>query len=204
MASLGESGEVRSRAGMPARSSWPIADVARRAAPYAAFGGVAASASIGFLRFGLSAEAVVAAFVLAVLLWLSAIDIARRIVPNVIVLPAAALVLLAHLGFEPGRWREWVLAAVGTAAFLFLWRWISRGSLGMGDVKLGLLLGAALGSDVVAGLLIGTCAAAAFGLVLVARGGRDTLAATIPYVPFLAFGAVVVLLVGGSSARGLL
>jgi prepilin signal peptidase PulO-like enzyme (type II secretory pathway) len=202
VASLGEAAEVRTTAGVPARSSSAIADAARNAVAYGALAVVAAAASLAFLCFGLSADAVVAAFVLAVLVWLSAIDVARRIVPNRIVLPAAALVLLAHLGLHPARWREWMLATLGTASFLFLARRISRQGLGMGDVKLGLLLGAALGSGVVLGLLIGTGAGAAFGLLLVARRGRETLATTIPYVPFLAFGAIVALLVSESSAGG--
>ena len=46
------------------------------------------------LRFGLTADAVVAAFFCAVLVVISAIDLERRIIPNRIVLPATAIVLV--------------------------------------------------------------------------------------------------------------
>jgi len=48
-----------------------------------------------FWKFGLSGDAAVASFFCIVLVVLSAIDIDRRIVPNKIVLPAAAIVLVA-------------------------------------------------------------------------------------------------------------
>jgi prepilin signal peptidase PulO-like enzyme (type II secretory pathway) len=62
--------------------------------------------------------------------------------------------------------------------------------MGMGDVKLGVLLGVALGQDVVAALLIGMLSAVPAALFVMSRGR----AAALPYGPFLALGAAVVLL----------
>ena len=56
-----------------------------------------------FLRFGVSGRAFVGAFFCAVLVVLSAIDFERRILPNVIVLPSAAVVLVAQLALYPDR-----------------------------------------------------------------------------------------------------
>ena len=96
------------------------------------------------LRFGATAEALVAAAFCAVLVAIAAIDTERRIVPNRIVLPAAA-------AFSP-RASCWSRASSGRSprsprparcsSSLSLY----PAGLGMGDVKLALLLGAALGA----------------------------------------------------------
>jgi len=68
--------------------------------------------------------------------------------------------------------------------------------LGMGDVKLALLLGAALGTDVVGAVLLGTVAAAVFGLVLMVRNGAEARKRAIAFGPFLALGGLIALLLG--------
>src|SRR5207247_8000840 len=55
------------------------------------------------LAFGLTAKAAVAAFFCAVLVAVSAIDAEHRIIPNRIVLPAAAVVLAADTALTIGR-----------------------------------------------------------------------------------------------------
>jgi Flp pilus assembly protein protease CpaA len=53
-----------------------------------------------------------------VLVVLSAIDLEHRIVPNRIVVPAAAIVLLAQTALHPSP--EWTLGALGASGFLLL------------------------------------------------------------------------------------
>jgi prepilin signal peptidase PulO-like enzyme (type II secretory pathway) len=57
-----------------------------------------------------------------------------------------------------------------------------------------LLLGFALGSAVLPALMVGTLAAAFAGAILLLREGGDARRRTIPFGPFLAFGAVAVML----------
>ena len=64
-----------------------------------------------FLAFGWSGKSFVAAFFCVTLVAISAIDISHRIVPNVIVLPAAAIVLVSMTLLEPSL--EWTLGAFG-------------------------------------------------------------------------------------------
>src|SRR5205085_2341689 len=71
-----------------------------------------------FVRFGLSGRAAVAAFFCVVLVAISAIDLIHRIIPNRIVVPAAALVLVAQTALRPSP--EWALASLGAALFLFV------------------------------------------------------------------------------------
>jgi leader peptidase (prepilin peptidase)/N-methyltransferase len=148
-----------------------------------------------FLVFGVSLDAVVAAFFCAVLVAISAIDLEHRIIPNVIVLPAAAAVLIANTLLHPGL--EWALAALGCSAFLFLAVLAYPSGMGMGDVKLALLLGAALGRTAPTALMIGMLAALVPAAVLFARHGSAARKMAIPFGPFLALGGVVALFVGG-------
>jgi leader peptidase (prepilin peptidase)/N-methyltransferase len=147
-----------------------------------------------FLAFGWSGKSFVAAFFCAVLVTISATDLSHRIVPNVIVLPAAAMVLVAQTALEPSA--EWALAAFGASFFLFLAALAYPKGMGMGDVKLALLLGAMLGRTVPVGLMLGMVAALVPSMVLFARHGSAARKMAIPFAPFLAFGAIVALFFG--------
>jgi leader peptidase (prepilin peptidase) / N-methyltransferase len=147
-----------------------------------------------FVAFGLSGEACVAAFFCVVLVVLSAIDLTHRIVPNRIVLPAALVVLVAQTALEPSP--EWALGALGASGFLFVAALAYPAGMGMGDVKLALLLGAMLGRTVPVGLMVGMVAALVPSVVLLARNGSAARKMGIPFAPFLALGALVALFAG--------
>ncbi len=145
-------------------------------------------------KFGLSADAAVAAFFCAALVAVSATDLEHRIVPNRVVVPAAAVVLLAQTALHPSI--EWVLAGFGVSGFLFAAALAYPKGMGMGDVKLALLLGAMLGRTVPVALMLGMLAALVPSLVLVARHGARARKMGIPFAPFLALGGVVALFAG--------
>jgi leader peptidase (prepilin peptidase) / N-methyltransferase len=147
-----------------------------------------------FLGLGVTADAVVAAFFCAVLVVLSAIDIEHRILPDRIVLPSAALVLVAQTVLHPSV--EWGIGALGASLFLFVAVLAYPRGMGMGDVKLALLLGAMLGRTVPVALMVGMLAALVPAVVLLARHGSAARKMAIPFGPFLAFGSVVTLFAG--------
>jgi leader peptidase (prepilin peptidase)/N-methyltransferase len=146
------------------------------------------------LAFGLSAYAAVAAFFCATLVAVSVTDLERRIIPNRIVLPATAIVLLAQTVLEPSP--EWALGAFGASLFLFLAALAYPAGMAMGDVKLALLLGAMLGRTVPVAMMIAMIAAIVPAIVLLARHGSAARKMGIPFGPFLALGAVVTLFAG--------
>src|ERR671936_2684473 len=121
------------------------------------------------LKFGFSGRAAVAAFFCAVLVTVPPTDLTHRIVPNRIVLPAAALVLVAQTALRPSP--EWALAAFGAAFFLFAAAFAYPAGMGMGDVKLALLMGAALGRYVPVAMMAGMIAALLPSIVVFARHG---------------------------------
>jgi leader peptidase (prepilin peptidase)/N-methyltransferase len=146
------------------------------------------------LVFGLTAYAAVAAFFCATLVAVSVTDLERRIIPNRIVLPAAAAVLVAQTMLEPSP--EWALGALGASLFLFLAALAYPAGMGMGDVKLALLLGAMLGRTVPVAMMIAMLAALVPAVVLLARHGSAARKMGIPFGPFLALGGVVTLFAG--------
>ena len=146
------------------------------------------------LRFGLSRDAVVAAFVSTLLVAISVTDLEHRIVPNRIVVPGAVAVLLAQTALHPGP--EWAIGAVGAAGFLLLAALAYPAGMGMGDVKLALLMGAALGRVVPVALMVGMLSALVPSAVLFARHGAGARKMGIPLAPFLALGTIVGLFAG--------
>lgn len=170
---------------------WLPASTRLRAGAATAGAGLAAAA---LLRFGVGPRGLIAAFFLAVLVLLAAVDLERCLLPNKVLLPAAGIVLVAQLAFFGDRAAEWVGYSLGAAAVVLVLALVSRGGVGMGDVKLSLLLGAALGEEVLAAVLIGLIAIWPVALFLLVRDGGAARKRALPLGPALAFGATVVTL----------
>jgi leader peptidase (prepilin peptidase) / N-methyltransferase len=146
--------------------------------------------------FGVNARGVVGAVFAAVLVVLSAIDLERRIIPNRIVLPATLAVLLIQAAFSPERTVEAVVAALAAALVLYLPLVLYPAGMGMGDVKLALLLGAALGKSVVVALVVGLVAPLPVAILVLLLRGPGARKTAIPFGPFLALGGLVALFFG--------
>ena len=146
------------------------------------------------IRYGIHAETLVMIFFICVLVAISRVDLERRIIPNRLVVPAWIAVLLAHLAIHPGHWLEWLVASFGAGVFFLVVALVNPGGLGMGDVKLALLIGAALGWAVTAALLLGTIAAGVVAAIMLFKEGSSARKRAIPLGPFLAGAAIVVVL----------
>jgi len=139
------------------------------------------------------AEEALSGFVGAILVAIAAIDISSRRVPNRIVVPSTALVIAAQIVFAPGQAVECVLAALLAGVALLIPNLIRSSSMGMGDVKLAMLLGATLGWGVLGALEIAFVSVLPFALVARARGRSRGRSASLPFAPFMAFGALFVM-----------
>ncbi len=147
---------------------------------------------------------------LAVLAVLSWHDLRRRRIPTAIVNPATAVgaAVLAGTAWRSGaplRFGAAVATAAAAYAAFGLLHALKPEGLGYGDVRLSGLLGLFVGwlgpTAMLTGTLLGAAGAAAVGLALLIRQ-RD-ITATLPFGPFLAAGAVVVVLLHGSAPLGL-
>src|SRR6266511_1677329 len=146
------------------------------------------------LAFGLTLRAAIAALFCCVLVAISAVDFRHRIVPDRIVLPATVLVLAAQTVREPSL--EWPLGALGASLFLFVAVLAYPAGMGMGDVKLALLMGAALGKTAAVALMLGMLSALLPAAFLLARHGQAARKIAIPFAPFLALGSIIALFAG--------
>jgi leader peptidase (prepilin peptidase)/N-methyltransferase len=175
-----------------------------RSAVWTALVGAALFAAVT-LRFGLSADLPAWLWFAALGLLLSMVDLQASLLPNRLLLPgtAVALVLLVLAAAVDDRWtdlRRAVLAGAVSFAVLLVMALLAPTGLGMGDVKLGVLLGLMLGwvagPLVLTGFLFGFIAQAVVGLALLAvrRAGRRT---QIPFGPALLTGALAAVLLSG-------
>ncbi len=146
-----------------------------------------------FARHGLHADAAAWAVVQVVLVALAAYDLATRRLPNAVTVPVSLLAVAFRAAFERSELGKVALAG-GITFVVFLALAVAfRGGFGMGDVKLGAMLGFLLGGAVVPALTVGILAAGLVAVALLATS-RVGLRSAIAYGPYLAFGGAVAIL----------
>jgi leader peptidase (prepilin peptidase) / N-methyltransferase len=119
-------------------------------------------------------------------------DVAERRIPNQIVMPAAAACAAAWAVSGIALFAL-VEGLVLVAALLAL-SLARPEALGMGDVKLALLLVLGLDGRGVVALVVALALAAGFGLLLLLRFGRAASARRLPLAPFFTAGALIALI----------
>jgi leader peptidase (prepilin peptidase)/N-methyltransferase len=128
------------------------------------------------------------------------IDFAILRLPNALTAPTAvaviaALVAEALAAHHPHRLLAEVEGALALGLFYMLLYALSRGGLGLGDVKVGAIAGMLLGSrgwvDVFNGTFLAYAITLVIALVMLRRGRKR-----FPYGPGLIAGAMIVLLAG--------
>jgi leader peptidase (prepilin peptidase)/N-methyltransferase len=154
------------------------------------------------LLFGLAAYelgfslALVSALVLiAALVALGGIDLEHRLLPNVILGPAAVVGLVLSMVGDPSRWWVYPVSAIGVAAGLFGLALAFPGGMGMGDVKMGGMLGAFLGPYAALAVFFGALLGALAGGLLMATG-KIRRRSALPFGVFLAVAGVFTLFLG--------
>ena len=136
------------------------------------------------------------AYLIAVAVPLSIIDIKQRRLPNRLVLPGILIALSAQAlaSAVSSRWMSFLVAvSLGVVAFLLFWLVNTIGAIGMGDVKLITLIVICLAwfEWVWAALAIGVAFVLATILVLIGfTFRRSRIGATIPLGPYLLAGFV--------------
>lgn len=160
-----------------------------------------------FYCFGLTLEFLLALIFIAVLLPISVIDVQHYIIPNVLIVTGLILgfVIVCAIAYQradvwyllarlisavAGGMGLWLIAVIGSAI-------LRKKAMGGGDIKLmtlnGLFLGA--GSHLVMVIAFSAISGAVIGSLLIIFG-RKNRQSPIPYAPFLAGAAVLVLLWG--------
>ncbi|RMF83774.1 MAG: prepilin peptidase [Nitrospirae bacterium] len=151
--------------------------------------------------YGPTLEAVAVACFLSALLVVTLIDLDHQIIPDRITLPGIPLAWLVAVGLGRLTWLDATLGAAIPAGLFLAVVYLSRGGMGLGDVKLVAMIGAFLGWRLalltillaaVSGSLVGVA------MMLFLGKGRKT---AVPFGPFLALGAVASLAWGEAILR---
>jgi len=153
-----------------------------------------------YLFFGLSTELGIGLFYFSVLLLILITDLEHQLILNIIIYPVAIIVLVINaltpsLSFTPAFFNGLLGGGVGLVLFLLIFL-VSRGGIGLGDVKMAGLMGLMLGlPGVLVGIFIGIVVGgivASVALLTKRKKGRQA----IPFGPFLSLGTMAALLWG--------
>jgi leader peptidase (prepilin peptidase) / N-methyltransferase len=143
------------------------------------------------VEFGATLRGFCAAVFCLALVIVTATDLEYRLIPNRVVGPASLIVLVGMTIAQPSP--RWVIAAFGASLFLLVFSLISPQGMGMGDVKLAFLMGAALGPAVAVALVLASLSSLVPSIVILVRHGRAGRKVGFPFGPFLALGSVLTL-----------
>jgi leader peptidase (prepilin peptidase)/N-methyltransferase len=159
-------------------------------------------------RYGLRPRVGFAMLAVLPLAMILVTDLETKRVPNVIILPAIAVMLVLGGLFGPALptltlWRWWdaplgglvgfgvlrLLVSVGVALF-------GEGAMGEGDITLATYVGLVVGFPIVVAALILGFLFGGVGALLVLLTGQGSMKTAIPYGPFIILGCSVALLWG--------
>jgi leader peptidase (prepilin peptidase)/N-methyltransferase len=166
-------------------------------------------------EFGASLDLLPALLLISTLIVLAVIDVEHRLLPNVIVGPAALAGLVLSILANPAGWWTYPLSALAVAGALLVLALAVPGvptasadssakpppnedkrlSMGMGDVKMGGMLGAFLGPYAALAVFLGALVGAVSGGVLMVTG-KVQRRSHLPFGLFMAIGGVISLFVG--------
>lgn len=142
----------------------------------------------------------------AILMFLATYDVLYREIPDEVSLPAIIIAIIVSCFGLKLHWDDGLIGlAVGGGFFLGIillnglakhFHWSDKEWLGGGDIRLGALLGAALGwQGFLLTLFLSSLTGTAVGLGLIATKKAE-MSTAIPYGPYLALGGFITLIAG--------
>lgn len=148
------------------------------------------------MAWGATEQAVTAMVLMSLLLALTWIDIQTRLLPDVLTKTGLALGLAINVW---AVWVPWVAAAIGAlAGYWLMWLFFQlyllmtkKEGMGYGDFKLFAMLGAWLGWESLAPILL-VASLTALAVAIIGMAFKQwTLQSSVPFGPFLAFGGIL-------------
>ena len=147
------------------------------------------------LRFEGAGQLALSLALISVLISLAVTDLEHRLLPNAIVGPASLAGLVLALWGGPAAWWTYPLAGLAVGGSLFALATAYPGGMGMGDVKMGGMLGLFLGPYAAMAVFLGALSGTIAYAALVATG-RLERGSALPFGTFMAFGGIVALFAG--------
>jgi leader peptidase (prepilin peptidase)/N-methyltransferase len=146
-------------------------------------------------EFGVSLALLPALVFISALISLAVSDLEHRLLPNAIVGPAALAGLILSILADPAGWWTYPLSAIAVAGALLGLALIYPSGMGMGDVKMGGMLGAFLGPYAALAVFLGALIGAITGGLLMAAG-KVQRRSVLPFGLFMALGGIIALFAG--------
>ncbi|CAN5774942.1 A24 family peptidase [soil metagenome] len=146
-------------------------------------------------EYGLSLQLVSALILVSTLVALSVTDIEQRLLPNAIIAPAAVAGLIISVIISPGQWWIYLASATFISGGLLALALVYPGGMGMGDVKMGGMLGLFLGPYGVLAVFLAALIGALTGGALMLAGKMQRRSA-LPFGVFMALGGILTLFFG--------
>ncbi|PIU28745.1 MAG: prepilin peptidase [Candidatus Hydromicrobium americanum] len=153
-----------------------------------------------YIFFRLTIKTLVGIILCSVLIVISFIDIDFRIIPNVIVLPFTVVGLALSIISDLSRWWMPLVFSLGAFLFMLVIHLIYPRGMGMGDVKLSLMVGAFLVRNVITALFLGFLAGSIYGLSFIAIK-KGKLKQAVPFGPFISLGSIISLFWGDNILK---
>ncbi|MGI2326467.1 prepilin peptidase [Planococcus sp. YIM B11945] len=154
--------------------------------------------ALSFLHFGFTPELIIAILFVSLLVIITVSDIAYMLIPDKVLLPFAAVLLVLRFFIPLDPWWNSLLGAVVGFSLLFLIAIISKGGMGGGDIKLFFAIGLVLGaSGSLLTLFFASLIGAIAGIVQmrIKKQGRKT---PVPFGPSIALGSLIVYFYGNA------
>jgi leader peptidase (prepilin peptidase)/N-methyltransferase len=151
--------------------------------------------------FGWSPELLVYGVLMLFLIPISFIDLETGFIPDKLTVPASILGIIFLVAFHIVNWKNALAGAISGGVFLLILMVLGKAifkkdAMGMGDVKLLVMIGVYVGFPAVFfSLFLGSLAA----FVVILTGlllKRQSLKSTIPFGPFIAIGSLTYILGG--------
>jgi prepilin signal peptidase PulO-like enzyme (type II secretory pathway) len=146
-----------------------------------------------YIRYGLTVRFAFFALYTVIFVLTAITDLERKLILNVVILPAIGLALVGSFLTGNVTWQSALLGGFIAFIFFLLAVWIGRalfgpGAMGEGDVTLATLIGLVVGFPLVIEALVVTVLGGGLisGLLLLTR--RRSMRSFIPYGPFLVVG----------------
>lgn len=147
------------------------------------------------VRFEGVGQLLLALTLISVLIALAATDIEHRLLPNAIVGPAAVAGFVLSAVAGPMAWWTYPLAGLAVAGSLFALATVYKGGMGMGDVKMGAMLGLFLGPYAALAVFLGAfLGSVVYGAL--APFGKLGRRSALPFGTFMAVGGLAALFAG--------
>lgn len=154
-----------------------------------------------YLKFGLSAEALIYFVFICVLIVIAFIDIDHRIIPDRITLPGIFIFFIAAFAIPSLSWTDSLLGIVIGGGSLFLVAVVyhlvtHKEGMGGGDIKLLAMIGALVGWKGVFFTIFVSSAVGTLAGLLIMAATRQNLKLAVPFGPFLSIGAAAYIFFG--------